>query len=233
MAALLILLTPISLLDSTSIIPLCIVPLIALLAGPRPLIGASALVLGVFAVTLACGLLVLFGLQSAFDAIDAYVIRLWKDPSTEELIFQIVLGLVACAFGFRLVANRARGRQEAPSAAMTPAQAWLAGAGLTIVGMPGAVPYFAAIDLILRAELALAPQLTALAFYNAVFVAPLFAIVALRLILGERSERLLGAIKRFFDTWGHRIVVALLFVLGAVLVADGIGWFLGWPLIPV
>jgi hypothetical protein len=233
MVALLLLLAPIGLLDSTSIIPLCIVPIIALLAGPRPLLGASALILGVFAVYLACGLLVLFGLQSAFDAIDAYVIRLWKDPSTEELVFQIVLGLVACAFGFRLVANRARGRQEAPSAAMTPAQAWLAGAGLTIVGLPGAVPYFAAIDLVLRADVALARQLAALVYYNAVFVAPLFAIVALRLVLGGRGDRVLDAVKRFFDTWGHRVIVALLFILGAVLVADGIGWFLGWPLIPV
>lgn len=233
MAALFLLLTPIGFLDSTSIIPLCIVPIIALLAGPRPLLGASALVFGVFAVYLACGLLVLFGLQSAFDAIDAYVIRLWKDPSTEELIFQIVLGLVACAFGFRLVAKRERGTGATPSGAMTPAQAWLAGAGLTIVGLPGAVPYFAAIDLVLRAELALGSQLTALIFYNAVFVAPLFAIVALRLVLGGRGDRVLDAVKRFFDTWGHRVIVALLFILGVVLVADGIGWFLGRPLIPV
>lgn len=233
MAALLLLLAPIGLLDSTSMLSLCIVPLVALLAGSRPLFGASALVLGVLAANLACGLLVFFGLQSAFEAVHVYAVRVWNDPSTEELIFQIALGLVACAYGVRLAARRERARGAAAARSMTPAQAWLAGAGLTIVGLPGAVPYFAAIDLILRAELALAPQLAALAFYNAVFVAPLFAVLALRVILGARADRPLGAVKRVLGTWSRRAVVALLFLLGAVLVADGIGWFLGRPLLPL
>jgi hypothetical protein len=95
------------------------------------------------------------------------------------------------------------------------------------------VPYFAAIDLILRAEVTLLQRMLALGFYNFVFVSPLVAIVALRLTLGERSTDFLNAIKRFFERWGQRLIVALLLVLGVVLVADGIGWSPGHPLIPV
>ena len=73
----------------------------------------------------------------------------------------------------------------------------------------------------------------AFGYYNIVFVTPLVAIVALRLILGERSQRILDAVKRFFDSWGPRLIVALLLVFGVVLLVDGIGWFLGYPLIPV
>jgi len=73
----------------------------------------------------------------------------------------------------------------------------------------------------------------AFAYYNIVFVVPLVAIVALRLILGERSTGILNAAKRFFDRWGQRLVVTLLVMLGMILIVDGIGWLLGYPLIPV
>ena len=72
-----------------------------------------------------------------------------------------------------------------------------------------------------------------LVVYNIVFVAPLAAIVALSLLLGERSQRLLHGIRSFFDRWGQRLIVGLMLVLGALLVMDGVGWFLGTPLIPV
>ena len=37
---------------------------------------------------------------------------------------------------------------------------------------------------------------------------------------------------RFFSAWGPRVIVGILVVLGIVLVMDGIGWFLGKPLLP-
>jgi hypothetical protein len=33
--------------------------------------------------------------------------------------------------------------------------------------------------------------------------------------------------------WGQRMIAALLTALGIVLLVDGVGWFLGYPLIPV
>lgn len=116
---------------------------------------------------------------------------------------------------------------------MTAGQAFLAGAGMTIVGLPGAVPYLAAIDLILRSDLTPAEEAIVLLVYNVVFILPLVAIGAVSLALGDRSKRLLDGIRGFFDTWGTRIIVVLMVLLGAVLVVDGVGWFLGTPLIPV
>lgn len=233
MVELLVILTPIGLLDSMSMIPLCIVIVVVLLAGPRPLLRSSALIVGIFVTYAASGLLIFLGLQSVFDEISAYALRLWKNPETEELIFQVLIGAVLCAFGVRIATAR-KSRTEKPVASdMTGVQALLAGAGLTIVGLPGAVPYFAAIDLILRTDVTLLQRMLALGYYNFVFVTPLAAIVALRLILGERGTGILDAVKRFFDSWGQRLIAALLLMLGVVLLVDGIGWFLGHPLIPV
>ena len=233
MVELLTVLTSIGLLDSASIIPLCIVTLVVLLAGPSPFLRSVALILGIFAVYFACGFLILLGLQSAFDEINAYAVRLWKAPETEELIFQILIGIILFAFGLRITRGRKKRAEKPVASSMTALQALLAGAGLTIVGLPGALPYFAAIDLTLRAELTLMQRILVLGYYNIVFVAPLAAIVVLRLALGERSQSTLDEVKRFFDRWGQRVIVVLLMTLGVVLIVDGVGWVFGYPLIPV
>ncbi len=233
MTDLLVVLTPIGLLDSTSIIPLCIVLLVMLLAGPNPLVRSCALILGIFVAYLAFGLLVLFGLQTIIDEVEVYIDRLWTNPNLEELILQIIIGMVLCVVAWRMIAkDKKRADKPAPSS-LTAVQAFTSGAVLTIVGLPGAVPYFAAIELTLRAELAMAEEIIALVFYNVVFVLPIAAIVVLRAILGDRSQRLFDRIKVFFDTWGQRVIVALLIVLGVILILDGIGWLVGYPLIPV
>lgn len=226
-------LTSIALFDSLSILPLCIVFLVVLLAGPRPVARSLSLLAGVFVVYLVCGVLVLLGLQRVFDELDAYAVRLWQSPYTEELIAQIVLGVVLIVFGWLLSARRNRPAPETPVVSTNASRAFLAGAGLSVVGLPGAVPYLAAIDLILRNELPTTPRLILLAYYNVVFVVPLVAIVGVRLAFGARADRPLGAIRRFLGRWGPGLVVALLMILGVVLVVDGIGWFLGHPLIPV
>ncbi len=233
MAELVMVLTPIALLDSTSIIPLCIVILVILLGGPSPLFRSTALLAGIIVTNLVCGLLVLFGLQSVFDAINAYALKVWQDPNTEELIFQILIGLVLCVLGLRIARARKQQTEKTAPTGMKASQAFLAGATMTIVGLPGAVPYLAAIDLILRSDQTTRQEVMVLVVYNIVFVSPLAAIVALRLVLGERSQRLLHSIRGFFDRWGQRLIVCLMLVLGALLILDGVGWFLGTPLIPV
>jgi len=233
MAELVLVLTPIALLDSTSIIPLCIVLLVILLGGPSPLFRSTALLAGIFVTYLACGLLVLFGLQSVFDAINAYALEVWKNPNTVELISQILIGFVLVVLGLRMARGRKQQTEKKAPTAVTASQAFVTGAGMTIVGLPGAVPYLAAIDLILRSDQTTGQAVMVLAVYNIVFVSPLAAIVALSLVLGERSQRLLHNIRGFFDRWGQRLIVSLMLVLGALLIMDGIGWVLGTPLIPV
>lgn len=44
---------------------------------------------------------------------------------------------------------------------------------------------------------------------------------------------MIDAIRRFLDRWGPKLIVGLMVALGTVLIIDGIGWFLGHPLIPV
>ncbi len=233
MGALLVVLTSIALLDSTSIAPLCLAPLIALLAGHRPYLGAASLLLGIFVVYFAFGTVVLLGLGAVFDRLNEWLGSLWREPETIEIWLQIAIGLVLLFFGYRMANARESRGERGASLVMSPIQGFTLGAGLTLVGLPGAVPFFAAADQMLRADLSTAGGVAALLYYNAIFLLPLAAIVVVRLVLRKQSETIFAAISRFFDVWGTRLIMALLILLGAILTIDGIGWLLGTPLIPV
>ena len=61
---------------------------------------------------------------------------------------------------------------------------------------------------------------------------PLAALLVVRLALPAHSEAIFRRVASVAARWGRHVVVAVLVFVGAVLVADGIGWFIGYPLFP-
>jgi cytochrome c biogenesis protein CcdA len=233
MVSLLLVIAPIALVDSTSITPLCIVPLIMLLSKEQPILRASAFLFGIFAAYLVGSLLLLFGLQQIFEQVNEVVSQQLKNPDTLFLVVQIAIGACMLAFGTRMANARERKQDRRPTESVSAAQAFTGGAVLTIVGLPGALPLFAAIDQILRADPPLHNKIVAMFFYNAVFVLPLFSAVLLRIVLGERSVPMLNRINDIVTRAGRRVLIVALVIAGVVLILDGIGWFMGHPLLPV
>jgi len=154
MLNLLYVLTPIALLDSTSITPLSIVPMALLLAGRRPYVTVSAFLLGLYVSYLVMALGFLFGLSQVFEQLNTWFTNKLQNPDALDLLLQIGIGLILIFFGARIATKRKQktGQREAPAPA-TPAKAFVFAVGLNVVGFPGAVPYFAAADQILRLRL--------------------------------------------------------------------------------
>jgi hypothetical protein len=229
MTDLLLVLTPISLADSLSVVPMCIVPLAILLAGRRPLFGAGMFIAGVVIPYYGFGVLVAIGLDQVFDRLHDYFS---KHPDTLDLALQIAIGMALVFFGYRMAAARQNAGQRPVSESMTPSQGFALGFGLTVAGSWGAFPYFAAVDQILKADLSTVEALLALLYYNLLFVSIPVALVVIRVALGKRADGVFDAVKRFSESWGRTLIVALLLVLGVVLIADGVGCFFERPLIP-
>ena len=234
MTSLLLVLLPIALLDSTSMVPLAVVPLASMLVGRQPILIATGFMAGVFVVYLGGGILIAIGLDTLIDALEPAFIEVLRHPTDLELALQLVLGIVMIGFGWRIAGSRLgsnthRERKDTFSLG----KAFALGATLTIIGVPGAIPYFGAIDLILRADLDTPGAVSALLFYNLVFVAPHAALIGTRVLLPTHSERIFAVVASFCEVWGRRLVILVLLVLGAALTADAIGWWLGQPLIPV
>ena len=75
-----------------------------------------------------------------------------------------------------------------PPREATPADAFALGAGTILVGLPGAIPYFAAIDQILRSDLNAGSNVIALIYYNVIIVLPLLGMMLLHALMGDASR---------------------------------------------
>jgi cytochrome c biogenesis protein CcdA len=100
--------------------------------------------------------------------------------------------------------------------------AFLIGAGIMLVELPTALPYFAAIAAIVSSREPLGAQIVLLLLFNVAFVAPLLAILAIRLFAGPRAAQALDR----FGVWMRRrsavLVAALLAILGVASLAVGV-----------
>ena len=219
--------------DSLSAVPICMIYFAVLLAGPRPYKTSLALIAGMFVSYLVLAFAIILGLQNLLDQVTEFTSRLWQTPETEEIILQIVIGVFLSLLGYRSYKFRNKVGKKIEVREPSTSQAFLNGGLLMILGIPGAFPLFAAIDFILRADLDNTKTMGMLVYYVCVFVTPLLALVGLNDLFGRHSQKMMAKINQFIDRWWQRSVIVVLFLLGAVLIVDGVGWLYGTPLIPI
>lgn len=233
MVELLLILTVIALLDSLSMLPLAVLPMTVALGSARPWTLAAAFVAGVYVAYFVCGIPLLVGAEALFDYFGAYFERLWNRPNALELGIQICIGILfMLSAWFLWRAKRSRPRADASPSA-SPGAMFFLGATLVVLGIPGAVPYLAAIERIVNYDPDWAAAFGYLVFYNFVFIVPLLCLMALRYVLAERADGCFQALAKFCLGVVPRLTAILFLILGLVMVADGIGWFCGYPLLPV
>ncbi len=235
MIELLATLAPIALIDSLSVVPVAMIPLLILLGEKRPLAGSLSFIAGIVLTYLPFGLLLLFGLDTLFDSLTRTFTEWWsKEPDLGEIALEIIAGLAMLWLGYGLLRKkRETGETKAEPArkGMTPVQAFALAAFINVSGLWGALPYFAAIAQILKEDLSNGGMVSALLFYNLVFALPLLAFPVLYLMLGPRSEHWFARLSDFVVLWSGRALAILLVALGLAMIIDGIGWLNGTPII--
>ena len=99
------------------------------------------------------------------------------------------------------------------------------GAVVNFVGIPFALPYFAALGQILKADFSTSQAVSALAVYNLAYAAPFCAVPILRAVLGERSQPLLERMNLFLEKVSGVLMPILLFLIALVLIVDALYYF--------
>ena len=233
MLELLLTLTFISLLDSLSAVPIALIPLAIILNGRTPLKGSIGFIGGGFIVYFIFGIFILMGLDTLIDEYaEMFISYVKSEPDCVELVIQILIGFLMIYFAWQFSRKAPQNRNiKSYDSDITPVQAFTLSASINIIGMWGALPYFAAMAQILKADLETASMLWILAYYNFVFALPLIGFIILRLLMGDRATQLLTKMTDFFSHWGKQIFVYSLYLLGPLLIADGIGWFIDYPIL--
>jgi cytochrome c biogenesis protein CcdA len=211
MLALTLLVASIALADSIN--PSTVIPALWLARGRGARVLASYTA-GVFMVYLAGGLVLVLGpgqlLISSLNHVHGSL----------EHALEAAGGILALAFG--LVSWRSRvgpASSRPPGRLRKPLGAFALGAAIMAVELPTAFMYFGAISAVLAAREPTPAEIVLLIAYNAVFVAPLVALVLIRRYAGASADRWLLAASARMRYVGQVALAGVAGIFGIALTA--------------
>lgn len=205
--------------------PVLLAAVIYALGGKKPIYYSLMILAGWLVVYFGSGVLLALGLEAMMEFIN--------NPRTIDFYIEIVVAVLLIWFGIRFLipGNKPVKKNFEQESSLTAVGAFGIGATINLIGMPFAIPYFAALDQILKAQLGWTESLSALLIYNLLYILPFAIIIVIRLVLGEKSNKLLQTINNWMDKIGKVLLPAMMILLGIALIADAIKFFtIGVPL---
>lgn len=183
----------------------------------RPVLNSSAVLLGHTLAYFSAGVVIALG----FDRIAEYL----ASPDTIDYILGLIVGILLLwlAFNVSNATSQKRNENEGP---ITPLKAFGMGAIINFIGIPFALPYFAVIDQVLKADLTTNEALVILSGYNLLYALPFLIVPALVVFIGKRSNKVLQHINGKLDQISAIIMPVLLGMVGLALVADAALYFI-------
>ena len=183
----------------------------------RPVLSSSAMLLGHSLAYLIGGLVLISGLEMISARL--------ANPRTIDFVIEFVLGAVLLWLALRTRKDTGK-RPEEETPEFSPWDAFKFGAIVNVIGLPFAVPYFAAIDQFLKSDLSTGGLVLALLAYNLVYVLPFLMIPLLSAIMGEKSKPLLAKINAVMERISDFLMPLMLGLVGLALLADSITYFI-------
>ena len=181
----------------------------------RPVSVSSAMLLGHTAAYMTCGVILAYSIEKLSARL--------ANPQTIDFVIELV---IACALLWLVLRTR-KDKGKRPDENTPEFTVWKAfgfGAAVNIIGIPFAVPYFAAIDQLLKSDLDTMGVVTGLTIYNAAYALPFLLIPLLTAIMGDRSKPILARVNGFMEKAGDIIMPLLLLAIGLALLLDSV-WF--------
>lgn len=188
----------------------------------KPFANSIAFLSGHTAAYFACGVIIAFGLEKITARLN--------NPLPIDFVIGLVIGLL-CLWAALKSRNGNASAENNPGGELTPTYCFGYGMIVNFIGVPFALPYFAAIDQILRADLPLNSSLLVLAGYNAAYALPFLLVPVAVALVGERSKPILDKINATLVSITDKLMPLILFLIGVALTIDALKYFIyGEPL---
>ena len=183
----------------------------------RPVLNSSAVLFGHTLAYFSAGVVIALG----FERITEYLAK----PDTIDYILGLIVGILLLWLAFN-VSNASSQKRNENEGEITPLKAFGMGAIINFIGIPFALPYFAVIDQMLKADLTTNEALVILSGYNLLYALPFLIVPVLVAIIGKRSNKVLQRINGLLDQISAIIMPVLLGMVGLALVADAALYFI-------
>lgn len=214
MAELIAKLLPILLVDVIN--PVLFGTLVYCAGSKRPVANGLSLVAGHTAAYLAGGIVIALGVEKITARL--------ANPEPLDFAISGIIGLALIAVA---IPTKRKGPPKAsePEWALTPLKCFGFGAIINFIGLPFALPYFAAVDAILGAGLSVAGSFAAIAAYNLGYALPFLIVPAATALFGDRIKPQLEKVNGIIDRLSGVLVPLMLLAIGLALVADSAAFF--------
>lgn len=209
-------LTPILLADVVN--PVLFAFMVYAVGTDRPLSNSVSALLGHTASYLGFGIALAF----VFDFIMAGL----ANPKPVDFVISLVVGVLLLWVGWQSRVSSKQEKKEPQVEQLTPIKAFGIGAIINVIGLPFALPYFAALDQILKADLTITGSVMVIVGYNLLYALPFLLVPALVMMMGDRSRPLLTRINEKVDRISAYLLPAMLLLVGIALVVDAIKFFI-------
>jgi cytochrome c biogenesis protein CcdA len=200
-----------------SLNPATIVPALYLAAGPNGVKSVAGFLTGFGLTNLALGVLIALGPGKAIKD------HLPHTGDHTKHLIEISVGGALLVVAAALWWQRSHvAKHVAAGTKHLDRNSLLLGAGIAVVELPTALPYFAAIAAVVGSGQSAAAQVGLLAVFNVCFLLPVFALLVLRALAGERSRAWLFRLRGKVDAWLATLAPILVALLGVALIAVGL-----------
>ena len=181
----------------------------------RPVAASSAMLLGHTAAYMTSGVILAYGIEQLSTRL--------ANPRTIDFAIEFVIALALLWLVLRTKKDKGK-RPDEQTPEITVPKAFMFGAAVNLIGIPFAVPYFAAIDQLLKSGLDTTGMVTGLVLYNMAYALPFLSIPLMTAIMGDRSKPILARVNGVMEKASDVIMPLLLLLIGLALLADSV-WF--------
>lgn len=209
-----------------SLNPSTVGPALYLAGGKCPRRDVLSFTAGVFVVFLLGGLILALGPGHAILS------AVPRPDATTRYILETIAGIAMLVAALWLRRGKPE-RQKDPRPARprglfgSQRNPLLLGAGIAVVELPTAFPYFAAIAAVVGSGQNLVSQIVLIAIYNVCFVLPLLAIVLALRIFGARAVEILSRARDYLRRRWRPIVAVISLIVGVFVIALGVTGLIG------
>lgn len=183
----------------------------------RPILLSSSMLLGHTMAYFSAGVVLALFMEKITDYLST--------PHTIDFIIQLILGAVLVWLAFQARKDPGK-RPDENAPQLTVFSAFTFGAMVNFIGIPFAVPYFAAIDQVLQTDFTAMQVVAVLLGYNLIYAIPFAIVPILSAIMGKNAQPLLARVNAGLDRASTILMPLLLGLLGLALLIDAASYFI-------
>jgi cytochrome c biogenesis protein CcdA len=200
--------------------PVLLAAVIYALGGRKPVLFSSLVLTGWLVVYFGSGILIALGLES--------ILSFLNNPRPIDFYIELVVAALLFWFGIKFILPSKTSKKEEKyddSSKLSAAGAFGIGATINLIGMPFAIPYFAVLDQILKANMGWSESLSTLFIYNILYIAPFAILIFIKTMFGNTGEKILEKVNIWMDKIGKILLPGMMILLAVALIIDAVMYF--------